>query len=313
MIQKLSNIADQLREREQILPEVQLVSKALATLPENFRIVRTVWTSLPANDRTLDHLLQRLITEESVLKSYQTKTENNNEAAFTSRQRFNSGRGGSGRERHGVQGGFVDKRPRCGHCNSPTHEEKVCFQKHGYPPNWNTTKRGRGRGRGGGNPSNSSNALLSLSNLDPRSILTFLVDSGASKHMSDQRSFFTTFKPIKAGTWSVKGIGDSELDALGVGNIDVIVEVDQTTTSKTLTEVLYVPGLGSNLFSVSAATANGLIVTFDDNKVLFKRNGETVLTGEKQNETLFQLHMKPDIHSTQSDNIQPLTLVALVQ
>ena len=208
MIQKLSNIADQLREREQVLPEVQLVSKALATLPENFRIIRTVWTSLPANDRTLDHLLQRLITEESVLKSYQ-KTEHNNEAAFTannSRQRFNSGRGGSGREqRHGVQGGFVDKRPRCGHCNSPTHEERACFQKHGYPPNWVNTKRGRGRSRGGGNPSNSFNALLSLSNLDPRSILTFLVDSGASKHMSDQRSFFTTFKPIEAGTWSVKG------------------------------------------------------------------------------------------------------------
>ncbi|KAI9551239.1 hypothetical protein GHT06_006725 [Daphnia sinensis] len=197
---KLSNIADQLREREQILPEVQLVSKALATLPENFRIVRTVWTSLPANDRTLDHLLQRLITEESVLKSYQ-KIEHNNDAAFTannSRQRFNSGRGGSGREqRHGVQGGFVDKRPRCGHCNSPTHEEKV------------------------------------------------------------------------SGTWSVKGIGDCELDALGVGNIDVIVEVGQITTSRTLTEVLYVPGLGSNLFSVSAATANGLIVTFDDNKVSY--------------------------------------------
>jgi hypothetical protein len=67
----------------------------------------------------------------------------------------------------------------------------------------------------------------------------------------------------------IPGIGDSELDALGVGNIDVIVEVDQTTTSKTLTEVLYVPGLGSNLFSVSAATANGLIVTFDDNKVSY--------------------------------------------
>jgi hypothetical protein len=67
----------------------------------------------------------------------------------------------------------------------------------------------------------------------------------------------------------IPGIGDSELDALGVGNIDVIVEVDQTTTSRTLTEVLYVPGLGSNLFSVSAATANGLIVTFDDNKVSY--------------------------------------------
>jgi hypothetical protein len=96
---------------------------------------------------------------------------------------------------------------------------------------------------------------------------------------------------MNAGTWSVKGnifffsssfifktnffshpdlpgIGDSELDALGIGNIDVLVEVDKVTTSKTLTEVLYVPGLGSNLFSVGAATANGLVATFDDNKVI---------------------------------------------
>ncbi len=58
------------------------------------------------------------------------------------------------------------------------------------------------------------------------------------------------------------------MDALGIGNIDVLVEVDQVTTSKTLTEVLYVPGLGSNLFSVGAATANGLVATFDDNKVI---------------------------------------------
>ena len=46
-------------------------------------------------------------------------------------------------------------------------------------------------------------------------------------------------------------------------------------------------------------------------QVLFKRNGKTLLTGEKPNETLFQLHMKPNIHLTQSDNRQPLTLVAL--
>jgi hypothetical protein len=65
------------------------------------------------------------------------------------------------------------------------------------------------------------------------------------------------------------GIGDSELDALGVGNIHVIVKVDQITAFSTLTDVLYVPGLGSNLFSVSAATANGLILAFDDNKVSY--------------------------------------------
>ena len=37
---------------------------------------------------------------------------------------------------------------------------------------------------------------------------------------------------------------------------------------KTLSEVLYVPGLGINLFSIGAATANGLDVHFHDNEVL---------------------------------------------
>ena len=120
------------------------------------------------------------------------------------------------------------------------------------------------------------------------------------------------------------------MDALGIGNIDVLVEVNEVKTSRTLTEVLCVPGLGSNLFSVGEATANGLVATFEDNKVIlllpcqlnhtdffplpkvfFKKNEETVLTGEKQNETLFQLHMKPDIQSFQSDTNQTCTLVEL--
>ena len=72
-IQKLSITADKLREREQPLSEIQIVSKALTSLPETFRIVRSVWASVPAQDRTLDHLLQRLLTEENVIKSYQKK------------------------------------------------------------------------------------------------------------------------------------------------------------------------------------------------------------------------------------------------
>jgi hypothetical protein len=69
-IKKLSNVADKLGEQDQPLSNIQLVSKALATLPETFRIVRSVWASVPVADRTLDHLLQRLLTEENVVKSY---------------------------------------------------------------------------------------------------------------------------------------------------------------------------------------------------------------------------------------------------
>lgn len=114
-IQKLSNIADKLRERDQPLNEIQLVTKALATLPETFRVVRSVWASVPTADRTLDHLLQRLLSEENVMKSYK-KADTIPEEAFTvngaSRSGYSGFRGRGRGSFHGIRGGYVDKRSR---------------------------------------------------------------------------------------------------------------------------------------------------------------------------------------------------------
>jgi hypothetical protein len=48
--------------------------------------------------------------------------------------------------------------------------------------------------------------------------------------------------------------------------------VNQKVNARILTEVLYVPGLGVNLFSIGAATASGLIAEFKDDKVYFFLN-----------------------------------------
>ena len=295
-IQKLSITADKLREREQPLSEIQIVSKALTSLPETFRIVRSVWASVPAQDRTLDHLLQRLLTEENVIKSYQK--ECSTEGAFAANSgssRGGFGRGGYRGRGRGVRGGFVDKQtrgqyganqdicPRCNYCKIVGHTENECYKKHGYP---NTRNRGNDKEEG-----RADNSFFSSSKFDPRSIFAFFADSGATKHMCDQRGFFSTFHPITTGTWSVSGkryiplilfimtfskiiimvslpgIGDAKLDVLGVGNINIAVKVNGVTTPRILQNVLYVAGLGVNLFSIGAATANGLKAYFENNKV----------------------------------------------
>ena len=46
-------------------------------------------------------------------------------------------------------------------------------------------------------------------------------DSGATHHMTDQRSYFSTFKAIGSETWKVNRIGGAQLNALGFGNIPV--------------------------------------------------------------------------------------------
>jgi hypothetical protein len=65
------------------------------------------------------------------------------------------------------------------------------------------------------------------------------------------------------------GIGDTKFDVLGFGSVTISSDVNQKVTLKTLPEVLYVPGLGVNLFSIGAATASGLTAEFKDDKVFF--------------------------------------------
>jgi hypothetical protein len=66
---------------------------------------------------------------------------------------------------------------------------------------------------------------------------------------------------------SLPGIGNAKLDVLGVGDINIAVKVNGVTTPRILQNVLYVAGLGVNLFSIGAATANGLKAYFENNKV----------------------------------------------
>jgi hypothetical protein len=57
------------------------------------------------------------------------------------------------------------------------------------------------------------------------------------------------------------------LDVLGSGSITISVDVNQNGSLKSLPEVLYVPVLGLNLFSIGGATACGLTSEFKDDKV----------------------------------------------
>jgi hypothetical protein len=98
-IQKLSSIADKLKELGQPLDNMQLVTKALATIPEKFRIVRSVWANVPLNERTIDNLLQRLRLEENVVKSYEN-SDTTDHTAFSAHH-HNRTKGGHNPRKHG--------------------------------------------------------------------------------------------------------------------------------------------------------------------------------------------------------------------
>jgi hypothetical protein len=77
--------------------------------------------------------------------------------------------------------------------------------------------------------------------------------------------------------------------------------VDNQSSTRIIKDVLYVPGLGTNLFSIAAATSSGLEAHFSKDMVSFHHGDELVLTGKRSGNTLYLLDLKPHTASTKSN------------
>ena len=127
-----------------------------------------------------------------------------------------------------------------------------------------------------------------------RSTGDYFADSGATRHMTDQREALTNFTPISDESWTVNGIGSSCYSVKGYGDVDVWTHVDGKRKAMTIKNVIYVPGLGKNLLSIAAVTEMGWTVTFAGSQVQFtSRDNDVTMVGERVGKTLYLLAISP--------------------
>ena len=90
----------------------------------------------------------------------------------------------------------------------------------------------------------------------------WIIDSGASRHMTFEKNVLQQYKEFKAP--EPVGLGDGRnVEALGVGSVKVTTQLHHgENVSCWISDVLYVPKLATNLFSVFAATCKGNMVSF---------------------------------------------------
>ena len=113
--------------------------------------------------------------------------------------------------------------------------------------------------------------------------------------MTDQHSFFRSFTPILRDTWTVRGIGSSRLYVRGRGTIDFLTTVNGIENTFTVEDILYVPGLGTNLLSIAAVTDVGLSVHFIETRVAISQNQTTLMVGERIGKSLYHLAICPKL------------------
>lgn len=123
----------------------------------------------------------------------------------------------------------------------------------------------------------------------------WILDSGASKHMTCCKEFLVNFREF-AKPQLVK-VGDGRtVEALGIGNVRLEMKFKMSDSKfVTMYDVLYVPKLAGNLFSVGSAAARGNVVTFNNSKCYIrgKANGELYGMGERKSDGLYLLHCIP--------------------
>ena len=110
----------------------------------------------------------------------------------------------------------------------------------------------------------------------------WIIDSGASSHMSWEREIFTTYKELNNSTVKV---GDGRtLKVAGEGTVLVkVLSESRKPITLTMNRVLHVPEMSCNLMSVRQIAENGFSINFKDQQCrISNKRGRLVAKGAKQ-------------------------------
>lgn len=271
----------------------------------------TAWDSVPADEKTIALLTSRLLKEETMAKRWTRGQQDTNDAAFFAHNfptitpngargsRTDGGRGGRGNRRGYSRGRPESSRQHpynptfCSYCGKGPHKAIHCrgrIRDEAEAKSRDAAAAASDKKKATSPEDNSDLSFLSeFTCSTAHSINEWYADSGATQHMSGQRSLFRNFVPVKSNTWLVNGIGGTRLQVLGHGQIVFKAKVNGSEHSVSVSLVLYVPNIGTNLLSIAAVTEVRITVHFIKSFVKFNRNDKTVIVGERIGRNLYHL------------------------
>lgn len=108
--------------------------------------------------------------------------------------------------------------------------------------------------------------------------------------MCNRLDWFSTQKPLTKPSYCRVGDG-KRLEIRGIGSIKVLSHVYGTWLSGAMNEVISVPGLSTNLYSVGAAIERGMEATFDKQgcRILRSKDRSILGVGKNVSDKIYQM------------------------
>lgn len=251
------------RATDAVLEEIDVICHLLLTLGDSYSTVVTTLETMPEENLSLEFVKCRLLDEETKRKGIELSASGSGD----------SGAAFSGTKKH------ANNKFKCFGCKQEGHKLSECPSKKKKASN-----RSEKSNRSKANVAEQSGVCfvgVSMGNvapLEPRRVQWF-IDSGCSGHLVNEKSLFNDLKPLKSPVEIAIVKNGESIVAKYTGNVTVISDVNGKLIECTVKNVVYVPELRCNLFSVMRVDEIGMKVTYAAGKVKIYSDSKLVATG----------------------------------
>lgn len=286
-ISGLEEIRTQLKQHNEEISDQMFMTKILMGLPSDYHHFISAWESVPSDKQNINELVSRLSIEEERTKS----TGENSDSAFTS-YKFKNRKTEDNKVKicyickkkgHTAKNCFLKKNfdlKLCFHCNKPYHKAKDCYL------------RQKSQEKGTYQPRKTKSAYTSIATLGNEQVedTEWYADSGASEHMTHSKSWLCNYKELQDPV-KIRIANGAIMEAIGLGDINIKAFDGKRWSDGELKNVLFVPGLKCNLFSISSVTEKDYTFQIERNCCMVLKNEIVKILGKREGK-LYKLLIK---------------------
>jgi hypothetical protein len=268
-INMVKALADQLRSIEMKIEGEDVYMELLMSLPPSFDNLVTSLQSMSTKDVDLQFIVARLLHEVSKRK----ESENMENAALLNKT-------------------HKANEKLCFYCKKPGH----------FVRNW-LKKKTDEKEKANQACEYQEQMFVAPLSVNDHTAYDWIIDSGATQHMTFEREWFTTYESIVP---QKEYMGDDTiLEAIGKGNIKATMQVGGRVSFITITQVLHVPKMNNSLIFVSKLISEGLKVEFDKDGCKVNNAHGIVVAQSRREKNFYLLHVnvqKENVNLAKSSN-----------